>query len=258
MQENGKTVTGAKKPETRYPETERGGRAVINAKETGRFIAECRRKKGMTQQELGDRLHVTNRAVSKWENGRSFPDVNLLEDLCRELDISVGDLLAGKKLEPEQYQEETEKMLVANISSGQLYGFQIILYLLTAAAVIMVDIPFLLDHEGILPDWNPITGCCWVSGIVVAICTTYLDKKIPGREFRMSNPLMEGVAGGLYFLFLMLFNDMIAGRNIAPTEEEKFTEAVIIAICLIFVVGIRALMALSRRKELKEWERYGK
>ena len=116
---------------------------MINAKETGRFIAECRRKKGMTQQELGDRLHVTNRAVSKWENGRSFPDVNLLEDLCRELDISVGDLLAGKKLEPEQYQEETEKMLVANISSGQLYGFQIILYLLTAAAVIMVDIPFL-------------------------------------------------------------------------------------------------------------------
>ena len=59
--------------------------------------------------------------------------MNLLEDLCRELDISVGDLLAGKKLEPEQYQEETEKMLVANISSGQLYGFQIILYLLTAA-----------------------------------------------------------------------------------------------------------------------------
>ena len=109
-----------------------------------------------------------------------------------------------------------------------------------------------------MPDWNPITGCCWVSGIVVAICTTYLDKKIPGREFRMSNPLMEGVAGGLYFLFLMLFNDMIAGRNIAPTEEEKFTEAVIIAICLIFVVGIRALMALSRCKELKEWERYGK
>lgn len=52
---------------------------------------------------------------------------------------------------------------------------------------------------------------------------------------------MEGVAGGLYFLFLMLFNDMIAGRNIAPTEEEKFTEAVIIAICLIFVVGIRVL-----------------
>ena len=184
--------------------------------------------------------------------------MNLLEDLCRELDISVGDLLAGKKLEPEQYQEETEKMLVANISSGQLNGFQIILYLLNAEAVIMGDIPFLLDHEGILPDWNPITGCCWVSGIVVAICTTYLDKKIPGREFRMSNPLMEGVAGGLYFLFLMLFNDMIAGRNIAPTEEEKFTEAVIIAICLIFVVGIRALMALSRRKELKEWERYGK
>lgn len=178
--------------------------------------------------------------------------MNLLEELCRELDISLSDLLAGKKLEPEQYQEETEKMLVANISSGQLYGFQIILYILTAAAVIMVDIPFLLDHEGILPDWNPITGCCWISGMIVAICTTYLDKKIPGREFRMSNPLMEGVAGGLYFLFLMVFNDMIAGRNVAPTEEEKFAEAVIIAIGLLFVVSARGFIALSRRRACRE------
>ena len=103
---------------------------MVDLKKTGAFIAECRKKKNMTQKELGERLRVTDRAVSKWETGRSFPDVNLLEDLCRELDISVGDLLAGKKLEPEQYQEETEKMLVANISSGQLYGFQIILYLL--------------------------------------------------------------------------------------------------------------------------------
>ena len=58
---------------------------MINAKETGRFIAECRRKKGMTQQELGDRLHVTDRAVSKWETGRAYPDIVLLGPLARIL-----------------------------------------------------------------------------------------------------------------------------------------------------------------------------
>lgn len=88
--------------------------------------------------------------------------------------------------------------------------------------------------------------------MIVAICTTYLDRKIPGREFRMSNPLMEGVAGGLYFLFLMVFNDMIVGRNVAPTEEEKFAETVIIGICLLFVVSARVFIALSRRRACRE------
>ena len=48
---------------------------------------------------------MTNRAVSKWENGKSFPDVGLLEDLGRELDVSVGELLAGKRIEAEHYQD---------------------------------------------------------------------------------------------------------------------------------------------------------
>ena len=66
---------------------------MINAKETGRFIAECRRKKGMTQQELGDRLHVTNRAVSKWENGTSDPNTSNLIALAKLYGISAEELL---------------------------------------------------------------------------------------------------------------------------------------------------------------------
>ena len=63
-----------------------------------RYIAECRKEKGLTQKALGEKLNVTDRAVSKWETGRSFPDVAILEDLCQELVISVSELLAGKKL----------------------------------------------------------------------------------------------------------------------------------------------------------------
>ena len=76
--------------------------------QVGTFIAQCRKEKKLTQKQLGEKLNVTDRAVSKWETGRSFPDVSLMEPLCQELDISVSELLAGKRLEPEQYQKETE------------------------------------------------------------------------------------------------------------------------------------------------------
>lgn len=71
---------------------------MANSKATGTFIAECRKEKGLTQKALGEKLNVTDRAVSKWETGSSFPDVAILEDLCQELGISVSELLAGKKL----------------------------------------------------------------------------------------------------------------------------------------------------------------
>lgn len=101
---------------------------MANSKATGTFIAECRKEKGLTQKALGEKLNVTDRAVSKWETGRSFPDVAILEDLCQELGISVSELLAGKKIEAEHYQEETEKILVSSISKAKMYGYQIALY----------------------------------------------------------------------------------------------------------------------------------
>ena len=62
--------------------------------QVGTFIAQCRKEKKLTQKQLGENLNVTDRAVSKWETGRSFPDVRLMEPLCQELDISVSELLA--------------------------------------------------------------------------------------------------------------------------------------------------------------------
>ncbi|HCY44769.1 MAG TPA: hypothetical protein DHU33_05020 [Firmicutes bacterium] len=69
----------------------------MNLDEIGKFITKQRQSKNLTQQELADRLNVTNKAVSKWENGRSMPDVGLFNGLCSELDISLNELLSGKK-----------------------------------------------------------------------------------------------------------------------------------------------------------------
>ena len=70
------------------------GGVVMNRENFGRFIADARRNKGITQQSLADQLHVTNSAVSKWERGLCYPDVVLLEDLAGALGLTLTELLA--------------------------------------------------------------------------------------------------------------------------------------------------------------------
>ena len=77
----------------------------------GKFIAECRKKQNLTQSQLAEILHVTDRAVSKWETGRSMPDSSIMLQLCATLKISVNDLLNGEITNTENYYEKYEKTL---------------------------------------------------------------------------------------------------------------------------------------------------
>lgn len=65
----------------------------------GNFIAICRKEKNMTQQELADKLHVTDRAISNWENGRRMPDLSFFKPLCEIFNLSVSELMNGKRME---------------------------------------------------------------------------------------------------------------------------------------------------------------
>lgn len=67
----------------------------MDPEKTGRFISESRRKCNMTQKELAEKLHITDKAVSKWERGLSFPDISILIPLTEILEISLYDLLIG-------------------------------------------------------------------------------------------------------------------------------------------------------------------
>lgn len=69
----------------------------MNENKIGQFIAECRKEKNMTQKELAGQLHITDKAVSKWERGLSCPDISLLTPLSRILDVTTGELLNGEK-----------------------------------------------------------------------------------------------------------------------------------------------------------------
>lgn len=64
---------------------------------TGKFIAELRRQKGLTQQQLADQMHLSNKTISKWESGMGSPDISNLPVLAQCLDVSVDELLSGER-----------------------------------------------------------------------------------------------------------------------------------------------------------------
>jgi len=78
----------------------------------GKFIAECRKSKGLTQTQLAEILNTTNKSVSKWENGICLPDASLFEPLCDILDISINELFAGQKIQNEDYKRIADANLL--------------------------------------------------------------------------------------------------------------------------------------------------
>ena len=80
----------------------------------GEFIAECRKAKGYTQASLAEKLHITNKAVSKWECGRSMPDASIMMELCQILGITVTELLEGEK-----GMERNEELLLEMVRAKQ-------------------------------------------------------------------------------------------------------------------------------------------
>lgn len=84
----------------------------MDQKKIGRFIAERRRAKNLTQAELAEILHITDRAVSKWETGRGVPDSSIMLALCRALEIDVNDLLHGEVVTVQDYKAKSEELLI--------------------------------------------------------------------------------------------------------------------------------------------------
>ena len=91
------------------------GGGVMDAKKTGLFIAQLRKELGLTQKELADALKVSDKAVSRWETGKGFPDTTLLTPLGEILGVSVGELLAGERMEDTDIRQRTDEVIVETL-----------------------------------------------------------------------------------------------------------------------------------------------
>lgn len=117
----------------------------------GKFIADCRRKANYTQMQLAEKLGITDRAISKWETGKSLPDSSIMLELCGMLGITVNDLLSGEVVTMDNYNKEMENNLLEMVKQKEeadkrLLKLEIVLGIiavlpLIAAAVIASIVP---------------------------------------------------------------------------------------------------------------------
>ena len=91
----------------------------------GKFIATCRKNKKLTQEQLAEKLCITDRAVSKWERGLSLPDASIMLELCNILDINVNELLNGEKIDMKDYKEKNETLLLELAKQEELKNKQL-------------------------------------------------------------------------------------------------------------------------------------
>ena len=87
----------------------------MNQVKIGKFIAKKRKEKKLTQQQLAEKLGVSDRAISNWENEKNMPDISLFPIISKELDITVNDLMSGEKVDKKNYQERFEENIIYTI-----------------------------------------------------------------------------------------------------------------------------------------------
>ena len=85
---------------------------------TGKFIAALRKEKRMTQEQLGKKLGVTNKTVSRWENGNYMPDVEMLSLLSKEFGVSINELVSGERLATEDFKKAADSNLVTALDNS--------------------------------------------------------------------------------------------------------------------------------------------
>ena len=103
---------------------------MMNQKQIGRYIAEKRRIKNLTQAQLAEQLGISDKTVSKWECGRSMPDYALIQSLCETLDISVSELIEGKEasLHERQLMELLRRIQELERQNGILHGVIMLIF----------------------------------------------------------------------------------------------------------------------------------
>ncbi len=130
----------------------------------GKFIAECRRKCNLTQMQLAEKLNITDRAISKWETGKSLPDSSIMLELCEILGISVNDLLCGEVVTMDNYNKELENNLLEMVKQKEEADKRLL------KAEILLGIIAILPLIAAIIIANIVPMEEWTSGLLVGLC----------------------------------------------------------------------------------------
>ena len=162
----------------------------MNQEKIGLFIAKCRREKNMTQEDLAEKLGVSNKSISRWENGKTMMDISLFEPLCNELDISIIELLNGERINDKKKDKLYTKTLINYSNKVGSRNKQVILTIL----FIMSLMPMLLYQFGGMRDVQEISGLIiLLSPITIVSIILFLF----GIWFKFKNKKINKILGGI-------------------------------------------------------------
>lgn len=162
----------------------------MNQEKIGLFIAKCRREKNMTQEDLAEKLGVSNKSISRWENGKTMMDISLFEPLCNELDISIIELLNGERVNDKKKDKLYTKTLINYSNKVGSRNKQVILTIL----FIMSLMPMLLYQFGGMRGVQEISGLIILLSpiTIVSIILFFL-----GIWFKFKNKITNKILGGI-------------------------------------------------------------
>lgn len=180
----------------------------MNQEKIGKFIAECRRQRKLTQSELGEKLGVTEKSISNWENGRNMPDLSLFKPLCEELNISLNDLMSGEKVKGKDYRDKLEENIINTIdySNKKIESRNVFIGLLLIVFGVLISI----TAVGIFPSessWGSIYSV--FGGIISLIGVSRFTKRLTYGKRLICN-----FGYFLIFILLLMMIDYIGVINI--------------------------------------------
>ena len=170
----------------------------MNQEKIGKFISECRKECDLTQEELAEKLGVSNKTISRWETGKNFPDVSLLQPLCELLNISVNELLIGEKIPEDNYRKKVEENTIRILenSANLLENGKNMKFVLDENEIDLkffgiIEIVFIILKLTGLIDWSWIwvLSPLWISlglcVITITVFLIYMRKKMKNPKIKM-------------------------------------------------------------------------
>lgn len=213
--------------------------------EIGQFIAKCRREKNLTQAQLAEKLNITDRAVSKWETGKSMPDSAIMLELCEILGITVNELFSGEKVNMENaeiYQKKADENLIAlkKRDENNLSKNMIVFILFSAALMTGIMVCAICDIaiSGTFT-WSLIPISSIVFAWVVSFPVIVLGKR--------------GIAGSLAALSIFIFLYLYILGELVEVREVFSIGAAMSVFSIIYLWIIYALFKRLWAKKMVAW-----
>lgn len=121
----------------------------MNAKDIGNFLCQLRKEKELKQRELAEALHVSDKAISRWETGTGIPDVGSLQSLSEFFEVSINEILAGRRIKEDEVQMEADKNLTELVNEQA--GTKKKLYIAVGTAILAISAFLLMAVLTFLP-----------------------------------------------------------------------------------------------------------